>query len=243
MPANDNDIFATTRWTMVLHAGRAGANTKRAGEALRELCQAYWYPIYAFVRSRGHSPHDAEDLTQSFLARLLRPDFLMKVSPDRGKFRAFLLASLKNFMTDEWRAAAAGKRDRRLTISLDAAAAEERFAREPADSMTPDKLYERKWALTLLESAMRTLERRYREAGKDLLFRELRFCVAGEKSAVPYRELAARLKMSEPALRVAVHRLRRDYRDSLNAEIAQTVSDPGEIEEELLALRRVLAET
>ena len=238
---SDNEIFATTRWTMVLHAGRS--DTPRASEALRELCEAYWYPLYAYVRSRGHSPHDAEDLTQGFFAKLLRLQSLADVSPEKGKFRAFLLASLKNYLVEEWHRESAQKRDRRKTFSLDAQAAEARYAMEPVDTLTPERIFERQWAMTLLDAVMQRLASEYEAAGKAQVFHELCFSIAGEKNAVPYRELAARLEMSEEALRVAVYRLRKEYRDQLSREIAHTVTSPDEVKEELRQLRTILSET
>lgn len=242
MPApTDNDIFATTRWTIVLGAKNPENNTTRAQSALEELCQTYWYPLYAYVRHRGHNPHDAEDLTQGFFEKLFRLQSLQTVAPDKGKFRAFLLASLKNYLADQHDHASAQKRDARRTFSLDAQAAESRYALEPADSLTPENLYERRWALTLLDTVLTRLAEEYEAQNQADLFNELRFSIAGEKNTVPYRDLAARLDMSEEALRVAVFRLRKRFRKTLREEIAHTVSTKNEIEEELNALRKILA--
>lgn len=236
----DSDIFATTRWSMVMHAG-GQAGTEQSTKALTELCQAYWYPLYVYIRSRGNDPHDAEDLTQGFFEKLLRLESLAAVSPEKGKFRAFLLAALKNFLADEWHKAIAQKRDKRRTFSLDAEAAEARFANEPVDNFTPEHLFDRQWAMTLLETVMRRLAEDYEEAGKGKQFDVLRFSIAGEKNAVSYHGLASELDMSEEAVRVAVFRLRKAYRRTLENEIAHTVADPNEVKEELQALRQILA--
>jgi RNA polymerase sigma factor (sigma-70 family) len=236
-----DDIFVTTRWTMVLRAGRS--DTTGAAAALTELCQAYWYPLYVFVRKRGHSSHDAEDLIQGFFAKLLRLESLKSVSPEKGKFRAFLLASLKNFLAEAWEKSSAKKRDVRMTLSLDAQAAEARYAQEPINAHSPDRLFERQWAVTLLDAAMRRIADQYERGGRGELFRELRFSIAGEKNALPYRDLADRLALSEEALRVAVYRLRKEFRKTLREEIAHTVSNPAEIEDELQELRRILSES
>jgi len=233
------DFFATTHWTVVLTAGRA--ETTRAQQALAQLCQAYWYPLYAYVRRRGYSSHDAEDLTQEFFVRLLQKNALASARRERGKFRAFLLASLNHFLADEWDRARAQKRGGDKVIPLDVAQAENRLAGELADRLTPEKIFERTWALTLLEKVYGRLRQEYDRGGKAALFAALKFCLTGERSAIPYAELANRLGLSEGAVKVAVHRLRERYRALLRAEIAQTVTAAGEIEEELHCLLRALA--
>ena len=239
-PEDAADYFATTRWTMIRRAH--GTDTTSARDALAELCQSYWYPLYAYVRRSGCDPQDAEDLTQGFFARLLRLDSLAKVRREHGKFRAFLLASLKHFLADERDFASAQRRDARLTISLDAVAAEERYRAVPAGTLTQDQMFERQWALTLLETVMQRLAREYEASGRGALFAELRFAIIGEKSAAPYRELANRLELSEEAVRVAIHRLRRRYREALREELAQTVTSEAEVLEELRELRRILSQ-
>jgi len=231
--------FPHTRWTIVLTAGRS--DTPRTQAALAELCQAYWYPLYAYVRRRGHSAADAEDLTQGFFARLLQLDSLAAVQREKGKFRSFLLGALNHYLADQWDRASAAKRDVRVTLPLDTETAETRYARAPANTDTPERLFERQWALTLLETVVQRLHREYADAGKGDLFLALRFAISGDKNAVPYTELAARLAMSDEAVRVAVHRLRQRYRQLLRDEIAGTVADLGEVEDELRHLRRVLA--
>lgn len=215
------------------------ADAARAEEALAQLCQTYWYPLYAYARRRGHGPHDAEDLTQGFFARLLRLNSLSDLSPERGKFRAFLLASMNHYLADERDRAGAQRRAAHRTISLDAELAEHRFRSEPVEHLTPERAYERQWALALLEAVLQRLGQEYEGSGRAALFAELRFAISGDKNAVAYAEIAARLAMSEEALRMAVHRLRKRYRELLREEIAQTVSDPAEVPQELEHLRRI----
>lgn len=236
-----HEVFATTHWTLVLAAGRAN-DTTGVRAALGELCQTYWYPLYAYVRRRGYSSHDAEDQVQGFFARLIRLNSLAELSRGQGRFRAFLLASLKHYLADEWDKSSAAKRDVRQTISWDALEAEERYAAEPSDRLTPERLYERQWALTLLERVVGRLRGEYESSGKGDLFQTLQIAVTSGAGAIPYPELAARLDQSEGALRVTVHRLRQRYRQILREEIAHTVESPEEIEAELADLRRVLAE-
>ncbi len=231
--------FVTTHWTAVLDAGRN--DTTRAHDALATLCQSYWYPLYAYVRHRGYSPHDAQDLTQTFFARLLEKNTLSKITRDKGKFRSFLLTVLDNFLRDEWRRAKAEKRGALNAISLDAGSAETRFQDEPIDSTSAETIFERNWALALLEQAFQQVEREYQEEGKADLFAKLKFCLTGERSAIAYDSLAARLKTSEGNIKVMVHRLRHRYREVLRAEVAHTVSDPSEIETELRHLFNALS--
>ena len=233
------DIFVTTRWTMVLRAARS--DTTRARAALGDLCQAYWYPLYAYARRRGYSPHDAEDLTQGFFARILKLNSLAEVERERGKFRAFMLAAMNHFISDEWGRASAQKRAAQLTISLDAEMAENRYRSEPADKLTPESLFERRWAVTLLENVVKHLRSEYEASGQGALFMELRFAITGDKNTIPYAELASRLGLKEEALRVTVHRLRQRYRRALREEIAQTVADESEVVEEMNCLRRILS--
>jgi RNA polymerase sigma-70 factor (ECF subfamily) len=238
-PETTPDIFVTTRWTAVLTAGCS--DTARARQALAELCQAYWFPLYAYARRRGHGPHDAEDLTQGFFARLLKMQSLAGVSREKGKFRAFLLASMNHYLADEWDRACAQKRDIHRTISLDAEAAENRYRAEPVEHLTPERLFDRQWALTLLEAVVQRLHREYEESGRGALFLELRFAITGEKSDVPYADLAARLGLTGEAVRVAVHRLRQRFRKLLWEEIGQTVADESEIADEMRNLRQILS--
>jgi RNA polymerase sigma factor (sigma-70 family) len=231
--------FATTHWSVVLQAGHdVGDDTDRA---LETLCQAYCYPLYAFVRRLGHSPHDAQDLTQSFFAYLLEKRLLARASPEAGRFRSFLLGSLKNFLANEWRRQGAQKRGASKTISLDAQDAEERYAIEPADETNPQTLYEEAWAVAVMEQASSMLESEYARSGKQALFDQLAPCLQGDRRDVTYVELGERLNLSEGAVKVAVHRLRQRYRELLRAAIATTVADPLEIESELRHLVQVLS--
>ena len=237
--AKPRDYFATTQWTMVLNAGRTDSTSAR--NALAQLCQSYWFPLYAYVRRRGNSPEDAEDLTQGFFARLLELNSLADVRREKGKFRSFLLASLNHYISDEWDRERAQKRGQGQVISLDAGLAEDRLSREPANTLTPEKLFERKWAITLLEAVMHRLQREYEFACKGPLFLALRFSITGEKSEEPYAKLSAELGLSEPALRVAVHRLRQRNRQLLRDEIARTVATQAEVDGEIQDLYRALA--
>jgi RNA polymerase sigma-70 factor (ECF subfamily) len=226
---------------LVLTAAQGDAPSAR--EALERLCRTYWYPLYAYVRRRGHSPTDAEDLTQGFFERLLRLNSIASARREKGRFRSFLLGAMDHFLADEWHRAHAQKRGLDQTLSLDTTAAETRYQSEPAAAanLAPDRLFERQWALTLLDTALRQLRQEYESTGRGKLFLELRFAITGDKSAVPYGVLAGRLSMSDQAIRVAVHRLRQRYREVLRAEIADTVADEAEIPAELNYLRQVLA--
>lgn len=231
--------FVTTQWTQVLNAG--GASSTCARDALAALCGTYWYPLYAYVRRRGYSPQDAQDLTQDFFARLLEKNTLGAVTREKGRFRSFLLTALHHFLVDEWKKARAEKRGGGLIFSLNAIEAEDHYSREPADALTPEKLYEQNWALALLDTVYHQLRAEYEVAGKKALFAELKFCLTGERSRVPYATLAARMGMPENTVKTLVHRLRARYRELLRAEVANTVATPGEIDEELRCLFRALA--
>lgn len=233
--------FATTHWSMVLAAGRN--DTVRSQAALERLCSIYWYPLYAFVRRQGFGAADAQDLTQSFFARLIEKQDLAGVDRAKGKFRSFLLAAMKNFLANEWDKIKAQKRGggRQNFTSLDARSAETRYAIEPADPMTADKLYERQWALTLLDEVLKHVREDYEAEGKADLFEALKPTLTGEKTAAPYSEIGAKLGISEGAVKVAVHRLRHRYRDALRAEIAATVADPKEVDGELRDLFAALS--
>lgn len=224
--------FAATRWTVVLTAGRG--SSPQAGRALEELCRTYWYPLYAYVRGRGHSPHEAEDLTQEFFARLLAKDYLADVDREKGKFRSFLLASLKHFLANEWDRARAAKRGGgRPHLSLDTQMAETRYRSEPANDLIPEKLLDRQWALALLDQVLARLQAEFVADGKKKQFDELKLLLTEGKGATSYAEVAARLGTTEGAAKVAVHRLRRRYRELLREEISHTVAAPAEIEEEI----------
>jgi RNA polymerase sigma-70 factor (ECF subfamily) len=224
--------FPSTRWSLVAAAGRGEA--PGAPEALAVLCRAYWYPLYAYARRRLVSADDAQDLTQEFFARLLEKDYLQAADPRRGKFRSFLLAAFKHFLAKEHKRAAAQKRggDRRL-LPLDFQDGERRYHHEPADPITPETLYERRWALTLLEQALARLRQEFAGAGKGHLFEALKGTLSGDGTTEPYARIGQDLGLSEQAVKTAVHRLRRRYQELLRAEVAQTVASPEEVEDEL----------
>ena len=225
-------VFATTHWSVVLSAQDKAS--PRSSEALERLCRAYWYPLYAYARRAGHSPSDAEDLTQGFFARLLEKDYLRSAAPDKGRFRTFLLVAFKRYSADEWDRQHAQKRGGFAPIlSIDQELAESRFASEPAHHLQPDVLFDRQWARTLLERILSRLQDEYVGTGRAKLFELLRSCLAGEESAWPYAELAVRLDLTEAAIKMAVHRLRARYREILLAEIAETVSSSEDVEEEI----------
>ncbi|MBI2929871.1 MAG: sigma-70 family RNA polymerase sigma factor [Verrucomicrobia bacterium] len=231
--------FATTHWSVVLAAGDPAA--PRATEALEQLCRAYWYPLYAYVRRAGHSVEDAQDLTQQFFARLLEKNYFALANRERGRFRSFLLTSLKNFLANEYHRETRLKRGGgQALVWLDSADAEQRFASEPIDADTPETLYEQRWALTLLEAALSRLREEYTASGRGPLFDLLKPYVWGEKNAATYSEIAAQLDLTEEAVKKAVQRMRQRFRDLLRAEIAQTVTTVGEVEEELRHLIQVL---
>jgi DNA-directed RNA polymerase specialized sigma24 family protein len=226
--------FATTHWSLIL-AARDRAEPGSA-DALASLCALYWYPLYAYVRRRGNSADDALDLTQEFFARLLDKDFLAAVDQGKGKFRSYLLAACNHFLSNEHDRAVAVKRGGgKPVLSLDAADAEGRYLAEPADELTAEKLFERRWALTVLHQVMRRLRAEFEAKGKGAVFDRLRGFLIGEKGA-GYRQAAVELGLSESAVKVQVHRMRQEYRELLHEEIGRTVATPQEIEDEIRAL-------
>lgn len=240
-PARASRSFATTRWSVVLRAGRGSDTAARM--ALARLCTTYWYPLYAHARRRGHSSHDAEDITQGFFAQVLRRQDLDRADPARGRFRSFLLTALDHFIHDEWKKRHPLKRDGGSAVfSLDLADAEHRFGHEPVAADAPDREFDRRWAVALLETVLHQLEADYVAAGKTELFIALRPTLLGADNAQPYAAIAGQLATSEEAVKVAVHRLRRRYRDLLRAEIEETVTCAEEAEAELRHLFRALAE-
>ena len=231
--------FVTTHWSVVLAAGHS--SVPGAQEALETLCRAYWYPLYVYVRRQGQSPHDAQDLTQEFFARLLEKKYLRLADPDRGRFRAFLLKSLKHFLVNEWEKARTQKRGGgQCVIPLDADIAESRYAAEPARALTLDQVYEKRWAVTLIEAVLARLRESYAVACQLQVFETLKGFIWGDQTTLSYAELALQLGLTEGAVKVAVHRLRGRYRELLRAEIAKTVATPGEVDEELQHLIAVL---
>ena len=237
--SSDAAGFAATHWTVVLAAAR-GQTSSRAAEAMAELCRIYWYPLYAFLRRRGHEVHEAEDLTQEFFTRLLGEHFLANVDRQKGRFRAFLLASLKHFLSDQRDRAHAQKRGGgRAVVSLDSLDAETRYRLEPAQDLTPEKMFEKQWALALLEHVLSRLHAEMVAEGKSALFEALKDTLTGARS-LTYAAIGAELGMSEGAVKVAAHRMRRRYRDLLREEIAQTVASSDEIGDEIRYLCRAI---
>jgi RNA polymerase sigma factor (sigma-70 family) len=227
--------FATTHWSIVLSAGKGATPVSR--ETLTSLCETYWYPLYAYVRRRGYQVHDARDLVQEFFASLLEKDWLRVADPARGRFRWFLLSACNHFLANQRRRATAEIRGGgRRVLSIDFDTAERRYELEPADETTPEKLFERRWAMTLLHQALERLREQYTRTGKQALYDEIK-CYLGSTEAVPpYDQLAQRLNMSPAAVKVAVHRLRRRCREVLRQEIEQTVDGPDDVDDELRAL-------
>ncbi|HXT41933.1 MAG TPA: sigma-70 family RNA polymerase sigma factor [Candidatus Angelobacter sp.] len=224
--------FTTTHWSVVLTAGQS--ELPQAAEALEKLCRAYWYPLYVFVRRQGNNPEDAQDLTQEFFSRLLEKNHLAKADRERGKFRTFLLRSLKNFMVNEWKRAGRLKRGGGLEfLSIEANDAEDRYAAEPSDEYNPDAAYEQRWAVTLIEQVLAALRQEFDAEGKGRLFEELKGFIWGDKSAASYAEIAGPLNLTEGTVKMAVHRLRRRFRELLRAEVAHTVARPEDIDGEL----------
>jgi RNA polymerase sigma factor (sigma-70 family) len=224
----------------VLTAGRG--SSPQADVALEELCRTYWYPLYAFARRQGHSHEDAQDLTQGFFARLLEKNYLEGVTSDKGKFRSFLLMAVKRFMANEWDRANRQKRGGGVApLSLDWQDAHTRYQINPADNVSPDKLFDRAWAVTLLERVITRLRDENSGEGKAKLYEQLKPFLMVGKGDIPYAQAAAALGLTEGAVRVAVHRFRRRYRELLREEIMQTLSDPAQADEEMQALFSALA--
>jgi RNA polymerase sigma-70 factor (ECF subfamily) len=233
--------FTTTHWSVVLAAGQEDAPQARA--ALEELCRTYWYPLYAYVRRQGRGIEDAQDLTQEFFVRLLEKHYLGLADPTLGRFRTFLLSSLKHFLINDWKKSQRQKRGGgQAVFSFDEQLAEERYAAEPKDELSPERIFEKRWALTLIERALARLGLEYAGSGQEQLFNVLREYVWGLAEPESYSTVARRLQLSEGAVRVAVHRLRRRCRDLIRSEIAQTVAVADEIDAEVQHLMGVLAQ-
>jgi RNA polymerase sigma factor (sigma-70 family) len=236
--ADRSAAFVTTHWSVVLAASGGAGN---AQDALARLCQLYWYPLYAYVRRRGHSAEDAQDLTQSFFARLLERNLVGMADQQKGRFRSYLLTCMNNFLANEWEKARAQKRGGGIApvpIQLDTA--ETRYGCEPATQVTPEQNYERRWALTLLETVVQRLQAEYKQEGRSELFTALSPCLVGDRESQPYAALAVKLDVAEGTVKSAVHRLRQRYRQILRDEIGQTVVTPAQVDEELRYLFEVL---
>jgi RNA polymerase sigma-70 factor (ECF subfamily) len=233
-------LFATTHWSVVLAAG--GDSSLAAHSALEQLCSTYWYPLYAYVRRQGHTVEDAQDLTQEFFARLLERKSVGQADRTRGRFRTFLLTSLKHFLINEWNKANREKRGGgRQIISLTVEETETRYRGEPADDRSPDKAFDRRWALVLLDRVLDQLQSEFATVERAQLFEELKSSLTGDESGCSYAKIGLRLGMSEGKLKVTVHRLRRRYRELLREEIGRTVEAEA-IDEEMRDLFAALCD-
>lgn len=243
MPSADTPhSFQATRWSLV-RAAAGNGNTAEAQKALAEICEVCWYPIYAFIRRSGRTAQDAEDLTQGFFTRLIEKDILSAADPARGRLRTFLLTCVRNHLHHEHERSIAAKRDARLLTSFDAAEAEDRYRREPADDLTPDRLYQRRWALTLLSATLEILEREFQTAGKGTLFDALRpFLGFGVSTEESYEDAATKIGMPVGTLKNHIFRLRQRWRELLYEQVGATLDDPtsDEIKAELAELMECL---
>lgn len=237
--AKGSALFTTTHWSVVLAAGEK--ETPESAAALELLCRSYWYPLYVYVRRQGYGPEDAQDLTQEFFAHLLGRDFLRGLTPQNGKFRSFLLVSMRHFLADAWDKARTQKRggDQR-PFALDGQQAEGRYQLESVEPANAETLYERQWGLTLLNHVLDRLQQEFASAGKQALFDALRPRMVGDKAGGTYASLATRLGMTEGAVKVAVFRLRRRFQELFREEIARTVAHPAEVESEVQHLLAVM---
>ncbi|MFC1794001.1 RNA polymerase sigma factor [Planctomycetota bacterium] len=236
----DTSRFATTHWSIVLAAGNSSSSQHK--QALSSLCQTYWFPLYAYLRRQGHDPQKTEDYIQSFLAYIIEKCALGRADRNRGKFRSFLLASLKNFMRNEWDYTHSQKLGgHKRILSLDTMTAETRYGIEPVDRLSPDKLFERSWAVTILQNALDQLKKESTHAGRTNTFDHLVDYLTGEPDRASYKQIAASLDMTEDAIKSAVYRLRRRYRELVRAEIAHTVANEKQIEDEINDLFSALA--
>jgi RNA polymerase sigma factor (sigma-70 family) len=229
--------FPTTRWTLVIAA--ADPQRKEARSALVSLCEGYWYPLYAYVRRRGYPADHAQDVTQEFFLRVLEGRYLHRADPEKGRFRSFILACLKFFLADEGDRGRAQKRGGANVLSLEFSSGEERYQREPAHDETPERIFERRWALSVLDRVVEKLRGEFVQHGRQEHFDRLKRFLLGQSEA-PYAALAREMNTSEGALKVAIHRLRKRYRELFRQEIADTVADPAQVESELRYLAAVL---
>jgi RNA polymerase sigma factor (sigma-70 family) len=229
--------FPTTRWTLVVTAGEP--HRKEASSALVSLCENYWYPLYAYLRRCGYPADQAQDLTQGFFVRVLEGRYLDRADPEKGRFRSFILTSLKFFVADEGDRDRAQKRGGGMVESLEFSSGEERYQREPAHDETPERIFERRWALSVLDRVVEKLRNEFVHHGRPEHFERLKVFLLGQSDA-PYATLAREMNTSEGALKVAIHRLRKRYRDLLRQEVADTVANPVEVESELRFLAAVL---
>lgn len=231
--------FETTEWSLVLAAGQGGSAT--AEQALARLCALYWYPVFAFVRRKGHAPEDAQDLTQGFFARLIEKGDLGDADRSRGRFRSFLLTACQHYLVNQHDRARAQKRGGgRTPVPIDAAVAERRYERAFAHGETPERLYDRQWALTLLDSVFQSLRAEYAENGRRELFDRLKEFVTVDEDAGTHADAAKDLGTSAGAVKVAVHRLRRRFREELLKRVADTLGPDHDVEDEIRHLLETL---
>jgi RNA polymerase sigma factor (sigma-70 family) len=240
IPESSGGRFPETHWSVIREAG--GPRTPTAEQALDTLCNLYWYPIYAYIRRKGNNANQSLDLTQEFFYRLLKKGGLESADPSKGRFRAFLLTACKNFLIDMFRHdQAASNQPAKPILSIDAGTAERRYLKEPGHVDTPERIYERQWARTLLERVLNRLREDYDKAGKKLRFEQLKVVLTEPARSIPYAEIASRLGTTEDAVAVAVHRLRQRYRTILREEILATLADPADVDDEIQALFKALA--
>ena len=233
-------VFATTRWSVVLAA--TGTPSPASAAALEAICHAYWYPLYSYVRRCGQSPHDAQDLTQEFFCRLFEKRWLDSADGKKGKLRIYLITALKNFMANEWRKASAQRRGGgQALVQFDTTTAESRYVADNSSTQVPDEIYDRQWALTLLDLTLNRLEAEFLTAGKQVHFEVLKNCLMSDRGAIDYGVVANQLGMNEGAARVAVHRLRKRFRDIYREEISETLADGTDLNDELRYLAAALA--
>jgi len=229
---NFNPDFTETRWSVIARA--SGVPSAPAVEALNQLCRTYWFPVYAYVRKRGYSPHDAQDLTQEFFLRLIEKRAYASANRKAGRFRAFLITALKNFLTDEWRKATAAKRGGSASLlSLDQGDAEARYQSETATDLTPDAIFQRRWSLTILSGALDNLAKEHRKAGKERPFELLKPFLTGEGTGEEREAVAAALETTTTNVRMMVHRTRKRFRQLVRQEVLQTVTNPEDAEDEM----------
>jgi RNA polymerase sigma-70 factor (ECF subfamily) len=238
MNTSPDGFFATTRWSLVLAARHSSPESAAALEA---ICRAYWYPLYAYVRRCGQPPHDAEDLTQAFFCHLLEKHLLDAADHNKGRLRSFLIASLKHFIAGEWRKSATQRRGGgQAYVPIDTAFAESRLATDH-HALGPDETYDQQWALTLLDLTVNRLKSEFEEVGKSADFETLKGCLMEGRGAIDYASVAGQLGLSEGAARVAVHRLRKRFREIFREEISHTLEDGAEVDEEMRHLAAALA--
>jgi RNA polymerase sigma factor (sigma-70 family) len=236
--STSGDLTAT-RWSVVLNAG--SEDTRLRLDALETLCRTYWYPLYCFARRRGSSPEDAQDLTQAFFAVFLEKNYVVRADPERGRFRTFLLTSFRNFLCNEWKRARTARRGGGWkAVSFDAQAAEDRYVGDRVEPETPDKAFDKTWAISTLQQAMKRLRDEYAASGKAELFDNLKFRLWSEQEGASCAEIAARLHLTEAAVKMATTRLRRRFREALRQEVGETVADPAELDGEMRYLIAVL---